>query len=198
MCNGRPKPQLDYWGGKCSEPQSASEHATSTSRQNWVQIQYLNPSRLKLRITLQVIICNSRSTWRYRFWYDLPTPAGSEASYCSLVRDFAQWTQRGYLLVKSHHQLATMQHSCHRAANVHSKSEDHWSNEKSCLLDLPIWMAFATKPLLMASNSKSACETIVSISCSHSMDDLVFGQWSIKISTTSSYWDIPSLASPMS
>ena len=29
--------------GKCSEPQSASEHATSTSHQNRVQIQYLNP-----------------------------------------------------------------------------------------------------------------------------------------------------------
>ena len=47
MCTERPKPRLDYWGGKCSEPQSASEHATSTSRQNRVQIQYLNPSRLK-------------------------------------------------------------------------------------------------------------------------------------------------------
>jgi len=31
-------------GSKCSEPQSASEHATSTSRQNRVKIQYLNPS----------------------------------------------------------------------------------------------------------------------------------------------------------
>jgi len=47
MCTERPKPRLDYWGGKCSEPQSATEHATSTSRQNCVQIQYLNPSRLK-------------------------------------------------------------------------------------------------------------------------------------------------------
>ena len=28
-------------------PQSASEHATSTSHQNCVQIQYLNPSQLK-------------------------------------------------------------------------------------------------------------------------------------------------------
>ena len=26
MCTERPKPRLDYWGGKCSEPQSASEH----------------------------------------------------------------------------------------------------------------------------------------------------------------------------
>ena len=44
MCyTEQPKPRLDYWGGKCSEPQSASEHATSTSRQNWVQIQYLSP-----------------------------------------------------------------------------------------------------------------------------------------------------------
>jgi len=47
MCTERPKPRLDYWGGKCSEPQSGTEHATSTSRQNWVQIQYLNASRLK-------------------------------------------------------------------------------------------------------------------------------------------------------
>jgi len=47
MCTERPKPRLDYWGGKCSEPQSATEHATSTSRQNCVQIQYLNPSRLE-------------------------------------------------------------------------------------------------------------------------------------------------------
>ena len=39
MCTELAKPRLDYWGGKCSEPQSASEHATSTSRQNWVQIQ---------------------------------------------------------------------------------------------------------------------------------------------------------------
>jgi len=47
MCTERPKPRLDFWGGKCSEPQSATEHATATSRQNCVQIQYLNPSRLK-------------------------------------------------------------------------------------------------------------------------------------------------------
>ena len=47
MCTEWPRLVLDYWGGKCSEPQSASEHATSTSRQNRVQIQYLNPSRLK-------------------------------------------------------------------------------------------------------------------------------------------------------
>ena len=47
MCTEWPGLVLDYWGGKCSEPQSATEHATSTSRQNWVQIQYLNPNRLK-------------------------------------------------------------------------------------------------------------------------------------------------------
>ena len=47
MCTEWPRLVLDYWGGKCSEPQSASEHATSTSRQNCVQIQYLNPRRLK-------------------------------------------------------------------------------------------------------------------------------------------------------
>jgi len=43
MCTERPKPRLDFWGGKCSEPQSATEHATATSRQNCVQIQYLYP-----------------------------------------------------------------------------------------------------------------------------------------------------------
>ena len=48
MCTEWPRLVLDYWGGKCSEPQSASEHATSTSRQNCVQTQYLNPSRLEL------------------------------------------------------------------------------------------------------------------------------------------------------
>jgi len=40
-----PNPRLDYWGDKCSEPQSASEHATLT---NCFQIQYLNPSLLNL------------------------------------------------------------------------------------------------------------------------------------------------------
>ena len=45
ICTERPKLRLDYWGGKCSEPQSATEHATSTSRQNHVQIQHLNLSR---------------------------------------------------------------------------------------------------------------------------------------------------------
>jgi len=33
-----------YWGGKNSEPQSASKCATSTSHQNFIQIQYLKPS----------------------------------------------------------------------------------------------------------------------------------------------------------
>ena len=28
MCTERPNPRLDYWGDKCSELQSASEHAT--------------------------------------------------------------------------------------------------------------------------------------------------------------------------
>jgi len=37
MCTEWPRLVLDYWGGKCSEPQSASEHATSTSRQSRVQ-----------------------------------------------------------------------------------------------------------------------------------------------------------------
>ena len=47
MCTEQPKPRLNYWGGKCSEPQSAREHTTSTSRQNHVQIQYLNPTWLE-------------------------------------------------------------------------------------------------------------------------------------------------------
>ena len=44
---GAAKTPTRLLGRQCSEPQSASEHATSTSRQNCVQIQYLNPSRLK-------------------------------------------------------------------------------------------------------------------------------------------------------
>jgi len=32
MCMEWPKPRLDYWGGKCSEPQSASKHATWTRK----------------------------------------------------------------------------------------------------------------------------------------------------------------------
>ena len=39
-----PTPRLEYWGGKCSEPQSASEHASLTSHQSYVQIQYLTPA----------------------------------------------------------------------------------------------------------------------------------------------------------
>jgi len=54
MCMERPKPRLDYWGSKYSEPQSATEHATSTSRQNCVQIQYLNPSRLNVCVCVCV------------------------------------------------------------------------------------------------------------------------------------------------
>ena len=45
--DGEAQPPTRLLGGKCSEPRSASEHATSTSRQNCVQIQYLNPSRLE-------------------------------------------------------------------------------------------------------------------------------------------------------
>ena len=41
------QPPTRLLGGKYSEPQSASKHATSTSHQNCVQIQYLNPSWLK-------------------------------------------------------------------------------------------------------------------------------------------------------
>ena len=55
MCTERPKPRLDYWGSKYSEPQSAIEHATSTSRQNCVQIQYLNPSRLNVCVCVCVV-----------------------------------------------------------------------------------------------------------------------------------------------
>ena len=73
MCKERPNPRLEYWGGKCSEPQSASEHATSTSRQNCVQIQYLNPSRLEpVARAHEVTLIKSKLTKKQRGYFSIP------------------------------------------------------------------------------------------------------------------------------
>jgi len=54
---GKKKEQAQQPPSMEGQTQSASEHTTSTSHQHWVQIQYLNSSRLKR------VARASRLTW---------------------------------------------------------------------------------------------------------------------------------------